>query len=217
MSLPQDDDDSLLQSVPYDKIDDGAPWVELSEIGASPCTLPDYCPTPPEDMDVFAKEDGPEGGLWCLHEADISVVDAMLAPPESVMCEAQSDGSLIDAPTLLASTITRPPQVCIFTLYHHQDVDHREPDPAESGSHDYDSQTAQLEKSGASAMFANLTRLPLNPLHDHGILDGHRQLMPGCQVDFESLETLDNSSERGEVGDSDSVLLELDVDLDWLV
>lgn len=212
MSLPQDDDDSLLRSIPDAKIDDEASWVELPEIATSPCALPaDYFQTLPDDSDIFAKEEWFEDGMWRLHEAD-----AMLAPSESIMCDAQSDESLIDASISLASIATRSPQSCSFTLYHHQDVDYCELDPAASGLGDDGSHLTRLEEAETSALFENLTHSLLFTPHDHCFSDDREQLIPGCEDDSESFEILDSCSEGEEVEDSDSILFELDGNLDWL-
>ncbi|KAF8558383.1 hypothetical protein OG21DRAFT_1494145 [Imleria badia] len=185
VSLPQDDDDSLLQCIPVG-IDDEASWAELPEVVTSPCALAaDFCQAFPDDMDVFAQEDWPEGGTWRLHEAA-----AGLYEHES---DAKSDESLINGPISLA---TRSPQADPVTLYRHQTVDHGELDPAASGLCYKVSQFAPLGDAAAHA--------PRDPHYSQN----YEQLMQ-CQVDSGGFESLDSCSDRDEA-DSDSILFELD-------
>ncbi|KAH0832191.1 hypothetical protein J3R83DRAFT_13109 [Lanmaoa asiatica] len=207
VSLPQDDDDSLLPCMPDAGVDDEVSWVKQPEITTSVCALlADSYQTLPEDMDVFAKEDWPDDGMWRLLGADTS--------PGECEFDAQSDESLISASTPLASITTRSPQACSFTLYHHLDVDYHEPDPAASGLRYDPSQLAYLEGSGTWALLANLTHSPSHVPNEHHYSEKYEQLMQelGCQVDSESFETLDSSSERDEVEDSESILFDLDED-----
>lgn len=197
MSLPQDDDDSLLRCIPDVGIDDEASWAELPEIATPPCPLvADSYQALPDDMDVFAQEDWLEGGMWRLHEADVDLCEREF--------DAQSDESLISGPISLASITTRSPQADPVALYHHQSVDrHHERDPAGSGLGYKVSQLAYLEDSGTSAV---LTRLPSHAPH---YSQNYEQVM-ACQVDSEGFESLDSWSDRDEA-DSDSILFELNV------
>ena len=199
--MTQDDDDGLLQCIPDVGVDDEAPWAVLPEIATSPCVLVvDPHQTWPEDMDVFAEEDWPEGGMWRLDEADTGLGEREI--------DAQSDESLISGPIPLASTTTRFPQTGPFALYHHQDV---ELDPAASGLR---YKVSQSEEPGNLALFANLTHSPSHALHDPRYSGNDEQLTQDtvtCQVDSEGFEALDSWSERDEEEDSNSILFDLDV------
>lgn len=212
VALPQDDDDSLLSCIPDAGIDDlEAPWVELPESATSPCALAaDFYQTLPEDMDVFAKEDWPGDGVWGFNGADTS--------PDEREFDVQSDESLISASFPFASITTRSPQPCSFTLYHHSNVDLHQLDLAASGLRYNASQLACLGDSENSALFENLTHSPSHAPQDHHYSEKYEQLMresgTSCQVGSESFETLDSSSEREEVEDLDSMLFDLDEDID---
>ncbi|KAG8214745.1 hypothetical protein J3R82DRAFT_9834 [Butyriboletus roseoflavus] len=218
VSLPQDDDDSLLPCIPDAGINDEAFWVELPGIATSPCALvADPCYTLQEEMDVFAEEYWPEDGMWPLRDAATSLGEREL--------DARSDESLISASTPLASITTRSPQGYSFTHYHHLDVDYCKP-PAASGLRYNASQLAYLEDSETLVLLANLTHSPSHASHDC-YSEKYEQLTQKsgtCQIDAESFETLDSSSERDEVEDDlDSMLLEdeerktpdLTCNLDW--
>ena len=172
-------------------MDDGVSWVELPEIATSPCALvADSYETLTDDMDVFAQEDWPEGGMWRLDE---------LGKREF---HAQSDESLISDPISLTSITTRSPQAGPFALYHHQDMDHLELDPAASGLRYKVSQFAYVGDPGTS--------------HAHHYSENYEQLMQGpgtWQVDADGFENLESWSccegdDRGE--DSDSILFDAD-------
>ncbi|KAG9315594.1 hypothetical protein JVU11DRAFT_3232 [Chiua virens] len=211
VSLSQDDEDSLVESIPDERIDNEVSWIELPEIVT---VLPDdHDQMLTEDVDVFAQE-WPDDGIWCLLEADANVVDGLPATTEP-----QSEGSLIDTVISLAGITTRSPKASTPTLNHHQDV----ADPATSGSRYSDLQFTHLEDPGAWAPFK-----PSPSYAPHDCPENSEQVMRylgTCQMYSESFESIDNSTEDAEIEDSDSILLtDVDItefagmegDLDWL-
>ncbi|KIJ59482.1 hypothetical protein HYDPIDRAFT_33170 [Hydnomerulius pinastri MD-312] len=223
LSLPQEDDDDLVQSSRDGAIvaagtDCPFSWLDLPDIAMFPPLFgsTDIQQTLPDDMDDHVQEDWPEDeDLWRTHEDTSQSYEHDFETP--------SDESLISLSDSSASITTPASRASFPAHYHENEDDYRgaRPGALQCG---FSQEGAFLEDSENSALFTSLApSVSHHAAHDrfHSQSFAHLtmdQELDVCQAYSGGFEVLDSPVVDGslDVGyeESDSILFELDEMMD---